>query len=160
MNWSDIKDTLAKVAPTLGGLIGGPAGAGIGSMLSAALGCANTPDAVQQALTVDPEAAVKLAQIEASVQIAQITAASQQVQAVNATLQADARGDSWWQKNHHAFESSFTLLMVAAIYVVLPILKIAVPLIDPMVWLMIGGILGVTAWQHGEVNKRIATQTE
>ena len=160
MNWSDIKDTLAKVAPTLGGLIGGPAGAGIGSMLSAALGCANTPDAVQQALAVDPQAAVKLAQIEASVQIAQINAASQQVQSVNATLQADARGDSWWQKNHHAFESSFALLMVAAIYIILPILKIAVPVIDPTVWLMIGGILGVTAWQHGEVNKRIANQIE
>ena len=159
MNWKDIAGDVAKYAPTVGAVIGGPVGAGVGtlgSMLATALGVGNTPSEVQQALLTDPEAAVKLKGLETQVALAQITAASQQVQATNATLQADARGDSWWQKNHHAYESSFTLLMVSAIYVILPVAKIPVPLVDPTVWVMIGAILGVTAWQHGQTNTVIA----
>jgi hypothetical protein len=158
MEWKDLANDVAKIAPALGAAIGGPAGAGIGSLISAALGCGNSPSEVQQALTINPDAAVKIKEIEGQVQLATIAAAASQVQSVNQTLQADARGDSWWQKNHHAYESSFALLMVAAIFVGLPLLKIPVPLIDPTVWMMIGAILGVTAWQHGEVNKKIAGQ--
>jgi len=165
MDWKSLEGDLAKVAPVLGGLIGGPAGAGIGSLLASALGVPNTPSDVQAALKTDPEAAVKIKQIEANVQIAQITAetqkiaaASAQVVAVNDTLTAEAKGDSYWQKNHHAYESSFALLMVAAMYVGLPIAHIPVPNVDPMVWVMIGGILGVTAWQAGAVGKIKASQ--
>jgi hypothetical protein len=158
MDWKDIAKDVAKVAPALGGVLGGPAGAGLGGLIAAALGCGQTPSEVQQALLTNPDAAVKLKEIEAQVQLAQISAASAQVIAVNQTLQADARGDTYWQKSHHAFESTFALLIVASIYILLPVLKIPVPLVDPMVWMMIGGILGVTAWQHGEVNKKIADQ--
>lgn len=60
MNWKDIGEAVGKFAPTLGTLLGGPVGAGIGSLISAALGTQNTPDAVQQALTADPQAATKI----------------------------------------------------------------------------------------------------
>jgi hypothetical protein len=158
MDWNDIKSDVAKVAPFLGLAIGGPAGVGLGTLLASALGVENTPSDVQHALLVDPLAAVKIKELETQVKMANITAAASQVQVVNETLQADARGDSYWQKSHHAFECSFTILMVAAIYILLPILKVPAPNIDPTVWIMIGGILGVTAWQHGEVNKKIADQ--
>ena len=153
MDWKDIAAVVAKEAPALGAVIAGPAGAGIGALIAATLGCANTPSDVQQALLTSPDAAVKLKTIEAQVTIAQIAAAATQVQAVNQTLQADAGSTSWWPKNHHAFETSFTLLMVATIYIGMPMLKIPVPTIDQMVWVMIGGILGVTAWQNGQVSK-------
>jgi hypothetical protein len=156
MNWQDISKDVAKIAPALGAAVGGPAGAGIGSVIASLLGCANTPDAVQQALTIDPDAAVKIKSLETQVQLAQITAASDQVKSVNETLVADARGDSFWQKNHHAFESTFVVLMVAAIYVGLPMMGIAVPSIPESVFIMLGAILGVTAWQHGQVNQQIA----
>lgn len=153
MDWKEISQDLVKISPVLSGLIGGPAGAGIGSLIASVLGCGNSPSEVQQALITNPDAAVKLKEIEAQVQIAQITSAASQIQSVNQTLQADAKGESWWQRNHHAFESSFTLLMVAAIYILLPVLKIPVPIVDPTVWIMIAAILGVKAWQQGEIGK-------
>ena len=64
MDWSDIKGVIGGIAPLLGTAIGGPAGAALGGMVSSALGVANTPDAVSQALKTNPEAAVKLRQFE------------------------------------------------------------------------------------------------
>jgi len=156
MDWKEIAQDVAKASPILGTLLAAtPAGQVIkvGGMIASALGCGNTPTDVQQALVSDPDAAVKLKDIEAKVQIAQLTAAASQVQSVNQTLQEEAKGESWWQRNHHAFESSFALLMVASIYILLPILKVPVPLIDPTVWLMIAAILGVKAWQQGEIGQ-------
>ena len=158
MEWKDIAAEIGKFAPLAGTLIGGPAGAAIGSMISSALGVANTPDAVSQALTVDPEAAVKLRTIDAQVQIAQITAASAQVEAVNKTLQTEAMGGSFWQRNHHAFESTLTILFVIGVYFVLPLLHIAVPVIPEFAFMMIGGVLGVTAWQRGKANIQSVSQ--
>ena len=159
MEWKDLSNDIAKIAPTLGGVIGGPAGAGIGALLASALGVGNSPSEVQQALITSPDAAVKLKALETQVAIAQITSAAQQVDAVNKTLQTEAMGGSYWQRNHHAYESSFTLLLVAGIYIALPIAHIPVPLVDPTVWLMIGGILGVTAWQRGAANIKVASNT-
>lgn len=63
MNWSDIKDAVAKIAPVAGTLLGGPAGAAVGGLISSALGAENTPEAVMQALG-NPEAAIKLRELE------------------------------------------------------------------------------------------------
>jgi hypothetical protein len=64
MDWKDIQGVVAKAAPLLGTLIGGPAGATIGALVASALGTESTPDAVSQALVSNPDAAVKLRQIE------------------------------------------------------------------------------------------------
>ena len=106
MQWSDLKEVVGKAAPILGTLLGGPAGAAIGGLVSAALGVDNTPDAVNTALVSDPDAAVKLKQIEADQQTklaqiaadenkARIDAAKQGVSDVNQTMQAEAKSDHW-----------------------------------------------------------------
>jgi uncharacterized coiled-coil protein SlyX len=106
MNWADIKGDIAKAAPLLGTLVGGPAGGTVGAMIASVLGTANQPDAVQQALATDPEAAVKLREIESNqiVQLQQLAvqqaqndlaAETQRIQDVNNTMQAEDKSDHW-----------------------------------------------------------------
>lgn len=157
MDWKDIAKNAGAVGlPAIGAALGGPGGARLGSLLASALGCDSTPEAVSQALVANPDAAVKLREIEANAQIAQITAAAAQVEAVNKTLQTEAMGGSFWQRNHHAYESSFALLLISAIYVLLPAFKIPVPDVPGDVWIMVGAVLGVTAYQRGAANVAVA----
>lgn len=84
LTWQDVGLAVGKFAPLVGGIVGGPIGAGVGevgSMIARALGCDATPDAVMAAVQKDPEAGVKLAKIEADekVRLAQI-ASDQAVQ--------------------------------------------------------------------------------
>lgn len=106
MDWKDIENAVAKVAPVLGTLIGGPAGPAIGALVSSALGVDNTPDAVSQALATNPDAAVKLRQIEADQAVRlrelavtaennRLTAETAAIQSVNATMQVEAKADHW-----------------------------------------------------------------
>ena len=64
MKWEDIGSLVADAAPIIGGLIGGPAGAGVGSLVANALGTKPDPVAVKQAITNDPEALQKIAEAE------------------------------------------------------------------------------------------------
>ena len=119
-------------------------------------------DAVQQTIAgADP---VKLKQIAADLQdhlasygvqlqIAQINAQSAQVASVNTTLAAEAKSGSWLAVNHHAIESMATVAMMIAIYFGLPIMHIPVPTVPEMGFTMLGAILGVTAWQRGQVQQ-------
>lgn len=63
MKWSDIGRIVAKSAPLVGGLLGGPAGAAAGQLVASALGTEPTPAAVNAALA-DPESAIKLRALE------------------------------------------------------------------------------------------------
>lgn len=62
--WDAIKDVVGKAAPLVGTALGGPAGGAVASMLASALGVEDTPDAINEALKTDPEAAVKLQQLQ------------------------------------------------------------------------------------------------
>lgn len=106
MDWKDIQGDIAAAAPVLGTLIGGPAGAAIGSLVASALGASNDPAAVQQALKTNPDAAVKLRQIEADqatrLQELTVTAENNRLVAdtaaigsVNTTMQVEAKSDHW-----------------------------------------------------------------
>lgn len=109
MDWKDIAATVAKSAPMMGGILGGPVGAAVGavgSIIASVLGVANTPDAVSQALAINPDAAVKLAQIEKDRQVElqtllvqaagnQLAAETAAIQAVNATMQAESKSEHW-----------------------------------------------------------------
>ena len=64
MDWSDLGKTIAGFAPLLGGVVGGPAGAGIGSIIASAFGVEDEPSAIAKAIASDPEAAIKLKEIE------------------------------------------------------------------------------------------------
>lgn len=138
MDWKDVATTIAKSAPILGTILGGPAGAAIGaasSIIASALGVENTPDAVSQALQVNPDAAVKLAQIEKDRQVelqslamqqanAQLNAETAAIQAVNQTMQAESTSEHWpsysWRPAI-GFALAFTVfasaLLVLAVFV-------------------------------------------
>lgn len=168
IDWSSIKSVVAEASPLLGTLIGGPAGATVGSMIASALGVDNHPDAVAQALKTDPQAAIKLRQMELDNKVElqklavqaesnRLAADTAQIQAVNKTLQTEAMGGDWLQRNHHAIESISAVYMLILIYVVLPLAGKPVPTVPEFAFAMIGAILGVTAWKRGSAN--IATVT-
>ena len=50
MDWKGIAPTISKSAPLLGAIIGGPAGAQVGTLISGILGTSNEPDAVLTAI--------------------------------------------------------------------------------------------------------------
>jgi len=156
MDWKDLAKQVANLGlPIVGAAIGGPAGAMVGKGLAAALGLgANaTPEQTAAALgNVSGDQLVALKALDAQMAKDQLQASTAQVEAVNKTLQTEAMGGSWLQRNHHAIESMFTVGLVGAIYFVLPLLKIAVPAVPEAAWLMLGAILGVTAWQRGAAN--------
>ena len=64
MEWSDLGKTVASAAPLLGGVVGGPLGAGIGSIKASVFGVENDPDTISAAIKADPNAAIKLREIE------------------------------------------------------------------------------------------------
>jgi hypothetical protein len=99
--WGDIAGIVGKAAPIVGTLLGGPAGAAVGGLISAALGTSNDPDSVSAALAADPanmekvievqtNAKVQLQQIQADLAKAEIAAKTAQYQA-EATDRASAR---------------------------------------------------------------------
>jgi hypothetical protein len=130
-----------------------------------------TVEAVQTAISgTSGNDLVKLKQIAADLQehlasfnvqlaVEEVKAAASQVDSVNKTLQTEAMGGNSWQRNHHAYESSAVVLLVVGVYFVLPICKIAVPSIPVEAFIMLGGVLGVTAWQRGKANASIAAAT-
>ena len=60
MNWKSISNLVGQAAPILGGLLGGPVGAGAGALVAQVLGTDTTPQAIKQKLDADPEAYLKL----------------------------------------------------------------------------------------------------
>ena len=66
MSWKDISETVGKIAPMLGTVLGGPAGGAVGSLVASALGVSNEPDEVAKALQTDPDVALKLKELQNS----------------------------------------------------------------------------------------------
>lgn len=156
MDWKAIAKQLASLGlPILGAAVGGPAGAIAGKGLAAALGLGSdaTPEQTAAALgNVSGEQIVALKALDAQMAKDQLEASTAQVEAVNKTLQTEAMGGSWLQRNHHAMESLATVGLVWAVYFILPLAKISVPVIPETAWLTLGAILGVTAWMRGQAN--------
>jgi len=63
MSWSDISKEISKYAPLVGGVLGGPAGAGIGTLISSALGCDDNPESVKKALS-NPDSIQKIVSLQ------------------------------------------------------------------------------------------------
>jgi len=167
MDWKDIGAEVANFSPLIGGLLGGPAGAAIGSLVASTLGSNNDPASVQLALKTNPDAAVKLRQIEAdqAVHLQELTvsaennrliAATAAIVAVNATMQAEDKSDHWPTYAWRPFIGFCFGIAWLGVYLVLPILKGYVPtIVQPVIpseaWLAIGGILGVASWFRGRM---------
>jgi hypothetical protein len=64
MGWDKNKHMVAKTAPLLGTVLGGPLGGAAGSLIAAGLGVEDSPAAVEAALASDPSAMVKIKEIE------------------------------------------------------------------------------------------------
>jgi hypothetical protein len=64
MDWSGLGKAIAGYAPLLGGVVGGPAGAGIGSIIASVFGVEDNPESILKAIEKDPQAAIKLKKIE------------------------------------------------------------------------------------------------
>lgn len=113
MNWNAVKDVVGNAAPIVGSLLGGPAGAAVGGLISKALGVEEKPEAVIQALQGNPDAIVKVKELELSKELAEIQANLQSKQidadvtktdiqatasqsgAVNTTMQEEAKSEHW-----------------------------------------------------------------
>lgn len=117
LNWKDIAADVGKAAPLVGTLLGGPAGGAIGAIVSSALGVANTPDAVQQALATNPEAAVKLAQLQSDerVKLQQMTLAHADavLAAETASLQSDVEDRKSAREREATTKDTFTPQVLA-----------------------------------------------
>lgn len=69
MNWSDIGRVIGGAAPVLGTLLGGPAGGAVGGLIAAALGTPSNPDAVNAALTNNPDAIVRVQELQVNARV-------------------------------------------------------------------------------------------
>ena len=92
MNWKDIGAAIGNAAPMVGGLLGGPAGAAIGSVVAATLGVENTPDGVSSALKNNPDALVRIQelQVNSKVELQKLAVTAQQHQLEAELLQYQA----------------------------------------------------------------------
>lgn len=64
MDWSDVGGMVAKAAPLVGSMLGGPAGGAVGGLIAKALGTDATPEAAAQVLKTDPEALERVRKLE------------------------------------------------------------------------------------------------
>ena len=176
MDWKDIESQVANFSPLIGGLIGGPAGAAIGTVVASALGTNNDPVSVQLALKTNPDAAVKLRQIEAdqATQLQQLTVSAENnrliastaaIVAVNATMQGEAKSDHWPTYAWRPFVGFCFGIAWLGVYLVLPILRGYVPaIVQPVIpseaWMAIGGVLGIASWFRGKMQSDPAVATD
>lgn len=171
MNWSDVAKTVGGFAPLLGTLLGGPAGTAIGTMVASGLGVGATPDEVSQALTVNPDAAVKLKEIESKRQVElqalvvqaeqnRLAAETSTILAVNATMQSEAKSDHWPTYTWRPFVGFVFGIMFLGVYFVLPLMKMPVPTVPTEAWFAIGGVLGVASWFRGKAQADPAIPTD
>ena len=72
--WDKIKELIGDSAPVVGGLLGGPAGAAVGGLISKALGVENNASAIEKELINNPDAFLKLKELEMSKELAMLKA--------------------------------------------------------------------------------------
>lgn len=72
--WDKVLELIGDAAPTVGGLLGGPAGAAVGGLVAKVLGVEDKPEAIEEALRANPEALVKIRELEVSRELALLEA--------------------------------------------------------------------------------------
>lgn len=127
MNWSDIKEIVAKAAPVAGTLLGGPAGGAIGALIASTLGVEGDPAAVDAMLRTNPDAALKLREMELThgieMQSLLLQAEAQRHAEVNATMRAEYQQDDpyvkrWRPTLGYAVTFSWVITWIAIVYAI------------------------------------------
>lgn len=98
MKWSDLGRHVADYAPLLGGVLLGPAGAAGGKMLAHAFGTDESPEAVHEAMTDDPNAPDTLRMVQeqnrAVLEQLELQTYQQNLHDVNKTMRVESKSDS------------------------------------------------------------------
>lgn len=105
--WERVRGAVAAIAPTLGAAMGGPAGGLLGAAVAGALGVGNDPNEIEQALRIDPNAAIKLRELESNEKVSLATLAKEQyvsdntteaaeLETVNATIREESKSEKWY----------------------------------------------------------------
>lgn len=183
MEWKDIGDAVAKVAPVAANILTGNipgAIANVGSLIASALGVEADPAAVQAAIAADSAALERIRQMELT-HARDMAALSMQAQAnelaahtarmgeINATMRTEAQSDKWWVSGWRpfwGFISALAFAIVAALVCWLGFQAVAssnqeamrmVPdLVSAMALLfgIPGAILGVASWHRGQEKRQ------
>lgn len=162
MDWKDVgKKVAAAGLPLLGGALGGPAGAAVGTLVSSALGMTDQdPAAVAQAVATNPDNVTKLRELEvqertslfkmqADYQVAMRQADSADIASVNESIREEAKSEHWAQWAWRPYNGFLYGTTVFLTYFTLPLLKITPPIVPTEVWIGWGAVLGITAWHRG-----------
>lgn len=107
MEWSDVAETVGKVAPVLGSALAGPAGGAVGGLVARALGVTETPEALAGA-TQNTEQRAELLRIEnehkrevlsltLNAQAKQEAEQTVQLQATQETMRAELGTQGWFK---------------------------------------------------------------
>lgn len=131
MSWSDVSNIVAKAAPLVGTLLGGPAGGTIGGMVASVLDTDPEPRAVLDALKADPAAIERVRKLELDhekeLKRMSFEAETARLAEVNRTMRAEAASNDgyvrrWRPTFGYAVAATWTIqtigLMVAIGYAI------------------------------------------
>lgn len=150
MDWKSIGQSIAKEAPLLGTLLGGPGGAALGAIVASALGTAAAPEDVVKELQGNPDAIVKVKAIEAEhvekMQQLAVDQAGLDLQAV----QAEGKSDHWPTYSWRPFIGASFGLYINSLWL-LPLFHVQPVTLSPDTVMAIGAILGIASWFRGKM---------
>ena len=168
---ADVKKDVLAAAPAackLAEMFGGPYGAMAGALVSRALSCGDSPDAISAAIKGNPQSAIQLMQLEndEKLQLAQINeqATAAQIAAVNGQMGEETRdkAEQGWRKfcgYTVAYGTAVTVIVnvvvvIASSWLPRDVNLIAqLPLINAsMAALLVpaGAAVGIVAWHSGQ----------
>jgi len=164
MDWKDLKGMVGKAAPLLGTLLGGPAGAAVGSLVASALGVEDKPDAVHRALEADPNLLLKLRETEmqqqTELQRMMVESETTRLTQVNETMRAElASGDkfkSYWRPLFgYVMAVTWGAIMLAATYQILFAPDKAANTLNALgqlsgLWSVGLAVLGINVWKRSD----------
>lgn len=159
-DWKELGKKLAGLGlPLLGGALGGPGGAAVGSLIASTLGTTDDPKAIFKHINLGPGEHLKLREIETRhvefLTKAYYDAEMTVIGHVNTTMQAESRSEHWAQWAWRPYVGFCFGTTWFGNYFVLPLFKLEPTTIPTEAWLAVGGILGVASWWRGKAKTEV-----